>query len=119
MLKRSRYPSRNRLKPFSKASEILPKTVFGFGGSVERCRSISGGSRYFANVGTTVRERRQEANMANTTAPASGTKRYFAVPERKKIGTKTIQIQRVETKAGTAIWAAPLRMHSSIVPPSA
>src|ERR1700719_1800271 len=57
--------------------------------------------------------------MAKTTASAKGTKRYFAVPERKKIGTKTMQIQRVETKAGTAIWAAPLRMHSSIVPPSA
>src|SRR6476659_9985563 len=57
--------------------------------------------------------------MANTTASASGTKRYFAVPERKKIGTKTMQIQSVETKAGTAIWAAPLRMHLCIVPPSA
>ena len=55
-----------------------------------------------AKVGTTVRERRYEASIAKTTASASGTKRYFAVPERKKIGTKTMQIQRVETKAGTA-----------------
>src|ERR1700722_15872700 len=57
--------------------------------------------------------------MAKTTASASGTKRNLATPERKKIGTKTMQMQRVETKAGTAIWAAPFRMHSSIVPPSA
>ncbi len=41
--------------------------------------------------------------MAKTTASASGTKRNFATPVRKNIGTKTMQMQMVETKAGTAI----------------
>ena len=41
--------------------------------------------------------------MAKITASASGKNKYFATPERKKIGTKTMQIHRVETKAGTAI----------------
>src|ERR1700722_13977064 len=103
MLNRSRYPSRNLVKPLSKPCEIRPKMVFGVAGSCPRCCSSSGGSRYLANVGTTVLDRRYEASMANTTASASGTNRYLAVPARKKIGTKTIQMQRVETKAGTAI----------------
>ena len=50
--------------------------------------------------------------MAKTTALASGTNRYFAVPPRKNIGTKTMQMHSVETKAGTAIWCAPSRIAS-------
>ena len=56
--------------------------------------------------------------MANITASAKGVKRYLAVPLRKKIGTKTIQIQSVETKAGTAIWDAPSRIAFSTGLPS-
>ncbi len=48
--------------------------------------------------------------MANTTASASGTNRNFATPVRKNIGTNTMQMQSVETKAGTAICCAPSRM---------
>jgi len=44
------------------------------------------------------------------TAIASGPNRNFAVPWRKKIGTKTMQMQSVETNAGTAICWAPSRM---------
>ena len=50
--------------------------------------------------------------MANTTASASGTNRYFATPDRKNIGRKTMQMQSVETSAGVAICAAPCKMPS-------
>src|SRR5947208_2553211 len=45
--------------------------------------------------------------MANTTAMARGVKRYFAGPVRNTTGTKTMQIDKVETKAGVAICCAP------------
>src|ERR1035437_8250092 len=45
--------------------------------------------------------------MAKTTASAMGTKRYLATPLRKNMGTKTMQMEMVETKAGTAICAEP------------
>ena len=61
-------------------------------------------------MGTSVRESRYEASIANTTASASGTNRYRATPERKNIGTKTMQIESVETSAGTAICEAPSRI---------
>ena len=51
--------------------------------------------------------------MANTTASARGTNRNLATPVRKNIGTNAIQIQIVETKAGTAIWCEPSRMAAS------
>ncbi len=48
-----------------------------------------------------------------------GTKRYFATPLKKNMGTKTMQMARVETRAGTAICAEPSRMDcSSSLPPS-
>ena len=37
-------------------------------------------------------------------------KRYLATPLMKTTGTKTMQMQRVETKAGVAICCAPSRM---------
>ncbi len=52
--------------------------------------------------------------MAKITAMASGWKRNLAVPLRKKIGTNTMQMQSVETNAGTAIWEAPSRMAGTI-----
>ncbi len=57
--------------------------------------------------------------MAKTTASASGMKRNLATPVRRKMGAKTTQMQRVETKAGVAIWAAPSRMASMTSFPSA
>ncbi len=48
--------------------------------------------------------------MAKTTASASGTNRNLATPVRKNIGTNTMQIDRVETNAGTAICDAPSKM---------
>ncbi len=50
--------------------------------------------------------------MASTTASASGVNRYFAAPLRKTTGTKTMQMHRVETNAGTAICRAPSRIDS-------
>ncbi len=44
-------------------------------------------------VGTRVRDRTKEAIMANTTASAIGTNRKPAMPGRKNIGTKTMQMQ--------------------------
>jgi hypothetical protein len=34
---------------------------------------------------------------------------HFATPDKKKIGTNKMQMQRVETKAGIAIWAVSSR----------
>ena len=69
-------------------------------------------------VGIRVRERRYEASMAKTTASASGRNRYPEMPSKKRIGTKTMQILRVATKAGTAICCAPVRMVSRRLFPS-
>ncbi len=52
--------------------------------------------------------------MAKHTASASGTNKYRATPERKNIGTNTMQIESVETNAGTAICDAPSRMACTI-----
>ena len=49
-------------------------------------------------------------SIAKTTAIASGTKSDFAAPVMKTTGTKTMQMQIVETNAGVAISAAPSRM---------
>ena len=51
--------------------------------------------------------------MANTTASAIGTKRYRPTPVRKNIGTKTMQIDNVDTNAGIAICCAPSRIAGS------
>ena len=48
--------------------------------------------------------------MAKTTASASGTKRNFATPVRKNMGTNTMQMHSVETSAGTAICCEPSRI---------
>jgi len=56
-----------------------------------------------AKVGTMVRDQKYEASMAKITASARGTKRNFATPDKKNMGMNTMQMQIVETKAGTAI----------------
>ena len=81
----------------------------GWSGSCGTCAF----SRYFAIVGTSVRESRYDASIAKTTASAIGTNRYRATPVRKNIGTKTMQMQIVETKAGMAICCAPSRIAGS------
>jgi hypothetical protein len=48
--------------------------------------------------------------IAKTTAMPSGMKRNLAAPLMKTTGTKTMQMQSVETKAGTAICEAPSRI---------
>src|SRR5579883_528986 len=48
--------------------------------------------------------------MANTTAKPSGTKSECAGSVKKKTGTKTMQIDKVETNAGSATCCAPSRM---------
>ena len=60
-------------------------------------------NRNFAIVGTSVRDKMNDATIANTTASAIGTNRNLATPSRKNIGTKTIQMQSIDTNAGVAI----------------
>ena len=62
------------------------------------------------SVGTRVRERKYEVSIANTTAIASGMNRERAAPEMRTTGTKTMQMQSVDTSVGTAISAAPSRI---------
>ena len=50
--------------------------------------------------------------MANTTASAIGTNRKPATPCSENIGTKAMQMQSSETKAGWVIWRAPSMMAS-------
>ena len=45
--------------------------------------------------------------MAKTTARASGVNRNLAAPVSSSTGTKTMQMESVETKAGAAICCAP------------
>ncbi len=61
-------------------------------------------------MGTSVRDRKYEVSIAKTTAIASGTKSDLAAPVMNATGTKTMQMQSVETNAGVAISAAPSRM---------
>ena len=56
--------------------------------------------------------------MANTTASASGTNRNLAMPASRNIGTNTMQMDRVDTSAGSAICCAPSRIESSTSAPS-
>ena len=54
-------------------------------------------------VGTRVRDRMNEAIMANTTDSAIGTNRNPATPFSMNIGTNTMQMHSRDTKAGTTI----------------
>ncbi len=58
-------------------------------------------------VGTRVRDSKYDQAIANITARAMGTNRKRGTPSRKNIGTNTMQMQSVETKAGVAICCAP------------
>jgi hypothetical protein len=60
-------------------------------------------SRYFAIVGTSVRDNKNEKIMAKITLSAIGTKRNRATPLKKNMGMNTIQMHSRETKAGTTI----------------
>ena len=70
-------------------------------------------SRYFAIVGTSVRDRRNEQTMANITLSAMGTNKKRATPLRKNIGMNTMQMQRRDTNAGTTICEAPSMIAAS------
>ncbi len=48
--------------------------------------------------------------MAKTTASAKGMNRNLAMPASRNMGTNTMQIDKVETSAGRAIWCAPSRI---------
>src|SRR6185437_6934124 len=70
-------------------------------------------------VGTSVRDRKYEVSIANTTDIASGTKSDLADPVMKTTGTNTMQMQMVDTNAGVAISLAPSTMPTaSAIPPS-
>src|SRR3984893_5587144 len=75
---------------------------------------VSPRKRYFAIVGTIVRESTYDANMANTTASARDTKRYRATPDSRNIGANTLQIERVDTNTDVAICDALSRTTSSM-----
>ena len=70
-------------------------------------------ARYFAMVGTRVRDSRNENTIANITLSASGTNRKRATPLRKNIGTNTMQMHSSDTKAGMTICEAPSMMACS------
>src|SRR5258706_3887696 len=61
-------------------------------------------------VGTSVRERKYEVSIANTTDMARGTNSDLADRVMNTTGTKTMQMQSVETRAGVAISEAPSRI---------
>src|ERR1700691_2096712 len=61
-------------------------------------------------VVTSVRDSRYEVSIANTTARASGVNRKRPTPVSRTTGKKTMQIQRVPTRVGAAIWLAPSRI---------
>ena len=63
-------------------------------------------------VGTKLLDKKNETNIAKTTASARGTNKNFATPERKNMGTNTIQMHKVATNAGTPISPAPTSMAS-------
>src|SRR5438093_13757368 len=75
-------------------------------------------SNHMTRVGTRVRDSAYEASTANTTASASGANRYRATPVRKNIGTKTMQMQSVDTIAGNAISPAPIMIPFSRLSPA-
>jgi hypothetical protein len=60
-------------------------------------------SRYFAIVGTSVRDSKNEKTMANMTLSAIGTNRKRATPCKKNIGTNTMHMHSKDTKAGMTI----------------
>jgi hypothetical protein len=62
--------------------------------AVSSASLLSPRNKYLATVGTMVLERKYEANIAKTTASASGTKRYRATPDNRNIGANTMQIER-------------------------
>src|SRR4051812_4016049 len=82
----------------------------GAGAGPAGWRSASLALREGLIVGTSVRERKYEVSIANTTDMASGTKSDLAAPLMKVTGTKTMQMQSVETRAGVAISDAPSMM---------
>ncbi len=57
-----------------------------------------------------MRERKYDAIMAKATAMARGVRRYLAAPVRWTTGMKTMQMARLETKAGAATCCALSRM---------
>jgi hypothetical protein len=64
-------------------------------------------SRYFASVGTSVRESRNEKTIANITLSAMGTNKKRATPLRKNIGMNTMQMHSKDTNAGMTICEEP------------
>lgn len=60
-----------------------------------------------------VREKKYDASRAKTTPRQAARTGSAGRPSGKNIGTNTMQMQMVETKAGTAICCAASRMASS------
>ena len=60
-------------------------------------------SQNMQRLGTKERDKINDPNIAKITDSAIGVNRNLAAPDKLKIGTKTIQIQSVETSAGNTI----------------
>src|ERR1700738_2385841 len=78
------------------------------GWSGSSCRPTDERIRYLNNTGTSVKDNARLAISDTQTGSDRGEKRYLAVPCNRKIGTKTMQMHRVESIVGTPTSPAPL-----------
>ena len=105
-LSRRRYFSRIRSKPRSKRA---CRRASAWRRAAGACCAWAR-SQNLARVGTSVRDSTYDASIANTTASARGMNRYLAIPTSMNIGRNTMQMDKVDTRAGRAIWRAPSRI---------
>src|ERR1700690_1040062 len=74
--------------------------------------------KYLNRTGTSVKDSAKLASSDTHTDSDKGEKRYFAVPCNRKIGTKTMQMQRVDNIVGTPTSPAPPTIATSKASPS-
>src|ERR1700722_2283997 len=77
------------------------------------CASANERIRYLNKTGTSVNDSARLARSDTHTDSDKGEKRYFAVPCNRKMGTKTMQMQRVDNIVGTPTSPAPATMATS------
>src|SRR5580704_11240585 len=81
------------------------------------CASANERIKYLNKTGTSVNDSAKLARSDTHTDSDKGEKRYFAVPCNRKIGTKTMQMQRVDNIVGTPTSPAPATMATSKASP--
>src|ERR1700722_1593815 len=77
------------------------------------CASANERIKYLNKTGTSVNDSARLARSDTHTDSDKGEKRYFAVPCNRKMGTKTMQMQRVDNIVGTPTSPAPATMATS------